>query len=298
METQNSTRASSLGVAYALGAYGIWGFAPMYWRALESIPAAQLLAHRVWWSMVVGVALLLLTRRVGELRVVLRSRRRLLPMLFSALLIGTNWLVFLYAVETDRVLDTSLGYYINPLISVLMGTLLLGEKLRPWQIAAVSLAALGVLWLTLSFGELPWISLVLAFSFALYGLVRKLAPVMPVVGFTLETAILAPLGLAYLLFVRADGSDASADATFGFRLLIVGTGAFTAVPLLCFNSAAKRLKLSTVGLFQYIAPSISFVLAVALYGEPFTRAHTVAFACVWLALAIYSLDSLRAARGI
>jgi len=298
LETQNSTRASSLGVAYALGAYGIWGFAPMYWRALESIPAAQLLAHRVWWSMVVGVALLLLTRRVGELRVVLRSRRRLLPMLFSALLIGTNWLVFLYAVETDRVLDTSLGYYINPLISVLMGTLLLGEKLRPWQIAAVSLAALGVLWLTLSFGELPWISLVLAFSFALYGLVRKLAPVMPVVGFTLETAILAPLGLAYLLFVRADGSDASADATFGFRLLIVGTGAFTAVPLLCFNSAAKRLKLSTVGLFQYIAPSISFVLAVALYGEPFTRAHTVAFACVWLALAIYSLDSLRAARGI
>ncbi|MBW2399221.1 MAG: EamA family transporter RarD [Deltaproteobacteria bacterium] len=298
METQNSTRASSLGVAYALGAYGIWGFAPMYWRALESIPAAQLLAHRVWWSMVVGVALLLLTRRVGELRVVLRSRRRLLPMLFSALLIGTNWLVFLYAVETDRVLDTSLGYYINPLISVLMGTLLLGEKLRPWQIAAVSLAALGVLWLTLSFGELPWISLVLAFSFALYGLVRKLAPVMPVVGFTLETAILAPLGLAYLLFVRAEGSDASADATFGFRLLIVGTGAFTAVPLLCFNSAAKRLKLSTVGLFQYIAPSISFVLAVALYGEPFTRAHTVAFACVWLALAIYSLDSLRAARGI
>jgi len=298
LETQNSTRASSLGVAYALGAYGIWGFAPMYWRALESIPAAQLLAHRVWWSMVVGVALLLLTRRVGELRVVLRSRRRLLPMLFSALLIGTNWLVFLYAVETDRVLDTSLGYYINPLISVLMGTLLLGEKLRPWQIAAVSLAALGVLWLTLSFGELPWISLVLAFSFALYGLVRKLAPVMPVVGFTLETAILAPLGLAYLLFVRAEGSDASADATFGFRLLIVGTGAFTAVPLLCFNSAAKRLKLSTVGLFQYIAPSISFVLAVALYGEPFTRAHTVAFACVWLALAIYSLDSLRAARGI
>ncbi len=298
METQNNAHASSLGVAYALGAYGIWGFAPMYWRALESIPAAQLLAHRVWWSMVVGVALLLLTRRAGELRAVLRSRRRLLPMLFSALLIGTNWLVFLFAVETNRVLDTSLGYYINPLISVLMGTLLLGEKLRPWQIAAVSLAAIGVLWLTLSFGELPWISLVLAFSFALYGLVRKLAPVMPVVGFTLETAILAPLGLAYLLFVRADGSDASADATFGFRLLIVGTGAFTAVPLLCFNSAAKRLKLSTVGLFQYIAPSISFVLAVALYGEPFTRAHTVAFACVWLALAIYSLDSLRAARGI
>jgi chloramphenicol-sensitive protein RarD len=298
LETQQNSRTSSLGVLYALGAYGIWGFAPMYWRALESIPAAQLLAHRVLWSMVVGVALLLLTRRASELRMVLRSRRRLLPMLFSAFLIGSNWLVFLFAVETNRVLDTSLGYYINPLISVLMGTLLLGEKLRPWQIAAVSLAAAGVLLLTASFGKLPWISLVLAFSFALYGLVRKLAPVMPVVGFTLETAILAPLGLAYLLYVRGNGSDASADATIGFRLLIVGTGAFTAVPLLCFNSAAKRLKLSTVGLFQYIAPSISFVLAVALYDEPFTRAHAVAFACVWLALAIYTLDSLRAARGM
>jgi chloramphenicol-sensitive protein RarD len=298
LETQQNSRASSLGVLYALGAYGIWGFAPMYWRALESIPAAQLLAHRVLWSMVVGVALLLLTRRASELRMVLRSRRRLLPMLFSAFLIGSNWLVFLFAVETNRVLDTSLGYYINPLISVLMGTLLLGEKLRPWQIAAVSLAAAGVLLLTASFGKLPWISLVLAFSFALYGLVRKLAPVMPVVGFTLETAILAPLGLAYLLYVGGNGSDASADATIGFRLLIVGTGAFTAVPLLCFNSAAKRLKLSTVGLFQYIAPSISFVLAVALYDEPFTRAHAFAFACVWLALAIYTLDSLRAARGM
>ena len=298
MEAQKNSHTSSLGVAYALAAYGIWGFAPMYWRALESIPAAQLLAHRVLWSMVVGVALLLLTRRASELRAVLRSRRRLLPMLLSALLIGGNWLVFLFAVETNRVLDTSLGYYINPLISVLMGTLLLGEKLRPWQIAAVSLAAVGVLLLTLSFGKLPWISLVLALSFALYGLVRKLAPVMPVVGFTLETAILAPLGLAYLLFVRGNGSDASADATIGLQLLIVGTGAFTAVPLLCFNSAAKRLKLSTVGLFQYIAPSISFVLAVALYDEPFMRAHAVAFACVWLALAIYTFDSLRAARGI
>jgi chloramphenicol-sensitive protein RarD len=298
LEAQQNSRTSSLGVLYALAAYGIWGFAPMYWRALESIPAPQLLAHRVLWSMVVGVGLLLLTRRAGELRAVLRSRRRLLPMLLAALLIGINWLVFLYAVETDRVLDTSLGYYINPLISVLMGTLLLGERLRPWQLAAVSLAAIGVLLLTASFGSLPWISLVLAFSFAFYGLVRKLAPVMPVAGFTLETAILAPLGLAYLLFVRADGSDASANATLGFQLLLAGTGAFTAVPLLCFNSAAKRLKLSTVGLFQYLAPSISFVLAVALYGEPFTPAHAVAFACVWLALAIYTLDSLRAARGI
>jgi chloramphenicol-sensitive protein RarD len=297
LEAPENSHTSTVGVLYALAAYGVWGFAPIYWRALEAVPAPQLLAHRVLWSFLVGVALVLLTRRGGELRDVLRSRRRLLPMLLSALLIGINWLVFLFAVETNRVLDTSLGYYINPLISVLMGTLLLGERLRPWQIASVALAAAGVLLLTLSFGELPWISLVLAFSFALYGLVRKLAAVMPVTGFTLETTILAPLGLAYLMSQHADGVIAAAETTLGTRLLLAGTGAFTAIPLLCFNSAAKRLKLSTVGLFQYIAPSISFVLAVALYDEPFTRAHAVAFTCVWLALGIYTLDSFRANRG-
>jgi len=284
-------------VLYALAAYTSWGFTPAYWRALESVPSSQLLAHRVLWSLAVGVALLLVTRGAGELRAALRSRRHALPMLLSSLLIGVNWLVFLYAVETERVLDTSLGYYINPLISVLMGTLVLGERLRPWQAAAVVLAAVGVLRLTLELGSLPWISLVLALSFALYGLVRKLAPVMPVVGFTLEVAILAPLALAYLALVHAQDGGAAAGAPLGVRLLLAGSGIVTAVPLLCFNSAAKRLNLSTVGLFQYLAPSIAFVLAVALYGEPFTRAHAIAFGCVWLALAIYSLDSLRAARG-
>jgi chloramphenicol-sensitive protein RarD len=293
----NRDGAGTLGVLYALAAYASWGFTPMYWRALESVPATQLLAHRVLWSFAVGVALLLVTRRTGEVRDVLRSPRRALPMLLSSLLIGTNWLVFLYAVETERVLDTSLGYYINPLISVLMGTLVLGERLRPWQLVAVALAATGVLQLTLEFGSLPWISLVLASSFALYGLVRKLTPVMPVAGFTLETAILAPLALASLAFVRAQGDDATADASLGIHLLLAGSGAVTAVPLLCFNSAAKRLKLSTIGLFQYLAPSIAFVLAVVLYDEPFTRAHAITFGCVWLALVIYSVDALRAARG-
>jgi chloramphenicol-sensitive protein RarD len=297
LKTQPPASASTLGVLYALGAYGIWGFAPIYWRALASVPAPQQLAHRVLWSLAVGVALVLLTRRAAELRSVLRSRRHVLPMLLSALLIGTNWGVFLYAVETDRVLDTSLGYYINPLISVLMGTLLLRERLRPWQIAAVALAAVGVVQLAVSFGKLPWIALVLAVSFALYGLVRKLAPVMPVVGFAFEAAVLAPLGGAYLLFLGSQGGE-SADATLVARVLLVGSGAFTAMPLLFFNGAAKRLPLSTVGLFQYIAPSISFVLAVALYDEPFTRSHAITFGCVWLALAIYSLDSLRAARGV
>ncbi len=293
-ETPSSTSA---GVLYALGAYGIWGVAPAYWKALEVVPATQLLAHRVLWSMLVGLLLLLLTRSASEFWTVLRSRRHLLPMLASAALIGTNWLTFIWAVATDRILDTSLGYYINPLINVLFGMVFLGERLRPWQIVAVLLAAAGVLQMVFSLGTLPWISLVLAVTFALYGLVRKVAPVMPVVGFTLETTLLAPFGGAYLLLVHANGSDALWHAPSGVKILIAGTGLFTAAPLLCFNSAAKRLRLPTIGLFQYIAPSMAFGLAVAVYGEPFTRVHGITFGCVWLALAIYTLDSARAARG-
>jgi len=289
--------STSAGVLYALGAYGIWGVAPAYWKALEVVPATQILAHRVLWSMLVGLLLLLLTRSASEFRTVLRSRRQLLPMLASAALIGTNWLTFIWAVATDRILDTSLGYYINPLINVLFGMVFLRERLRPWQIVAVLLATAGVLQMVFSLGTLPWISLVLAVTFALYGLVRKLAPVMPVVGFTMETTLLAPLGGAYLLLVHADGSNALPHASGGVKILIACTGLFTAAPLLCFNSAAKRLRLSTIGLFQYIAPSMAFLLAVVFYGELFTRVHAITFACVWLALAIYILDSARAARG-
>jgi len=294
-EIQNSTSA---GVLYALGAYGIWGVAPVYWKALVAVPATQILAHRVLWSMLVGFLLILLTRRAAELRSVLRSRRHVLPMLASAAFIGTNWITFIWAVATDRVLDTSLGYYINPLISVVLGMVFLGERLRPWQIVAVLLAGGGVLQMALALGTLPWISLVLAVTFALYGLVRKVAPVMPVVGFTVETSLLAPLGGAYLLFVHATGEGAAMPASGEAKLLLACSGLFTAAPLLCFNSAAKRLRLSTVGLFQYIAPSMAFVLAVVLYREPFTGTHGITFACVWLALAIYSIDSARAARGV
>jgi len=295
VDDQQTRAATTAGVTYALGAYGIWGVAPAYWKLLGALPPAPLLAHRVVWSMVFGLVLLTLTHRSGELAAVLRSRRQLLPILFSALLIGTNWFVFLWAVDTDRVLDTSLGYYINPLISVLFGVIFLGERLRPLQAVAVLLAAVGVLQMVVALGALPWISLVLAVSFALYGLVRKMAAVMPVVGFTLETCLLAPLAAAYLLV--SDPRGGVVDLSSGLALLLVGTGPFTAAPLLCFNSAAKRLRLATLGLFQYIAPSLAFVLAVAYYGEPFTRAHAVTFSCVWLALAIYSVDSVRAARG-
>jgi chloramphenicol-sensitive protein RarD len=297
MTDREAPSETAAGVFYALGAYGMWGVAPAYWKGLAGVPAPEILAHRVLWSMGVGVLLVLVTRATPQLLRVLRSRRHALPLLASGVLIGTNWLVFLWAVETDRVLDTSLGYYINPLINVLFGMLLLGERLRRGQIAAVLLAGAGVAQMVLAFGKLPWISLVLAVSFALYGLVRKLAPVTPLVGFALETALLAPFAAAYLLIAHGMGSAVALQAPFGPKLLIACSGFFTAAPLLCFNSAAKRLRLSTIGLFQFIAPSLAFLLAVAVYGETFTRVHLVTFTCVWVALAIYVIDSARAARG-
>jgi chloramphenicol-sensitive protein RarD len=295
---RSETGTTSAGALYAVAAYGIWGIAPVYWKALAGVPASEILAHRVLWSFAVGLLLLLATRSLPELRVTLRSPRRVLPMAASALLIGSNWLVFIWAVETNRVLETSLGYYINPLINVLFGMVLLGERLRPLQVAAVLLAAAGVAQLAFAFGSLPWISLVLAVTFGLYGLVRKIAPVQPLVGFALETALLAPLAAAFLLVVHAGGSDTVQHGSTPVKVLIASSGVFTAAPLLCFNSAAKRLRLSTVGLFQFLAPTTTFLLAVVLYGEPFTRAHGVTFACVWLALALYALDSARAARGL
>ncbi len=247
-------------------------------------------------SAAIGLALVAATRGGPELWAVLRSRRRVLPVLASAALISVNWLVFVYAVQTDRVLATSLGYYVNPLISVLLGTLFLGERLRPVQLLAVAIAGAGVLQLTVAFGSFPWIAGALATSFALYGLVRKVAPVPPLAGFAVEMLLIAPAGLAYLAVQSSLGAAAFPTGDARLDGLVLCAGAVTAAPLLLFATAAKRLRLSTLGLVQYLAPTLAFALAVGLYGEPFTRAHAVTFFCVWLALGLYSLDAARAMR--
>jgi chloramphenicol-sensitive protein RarD len=240
--------------------------------------------------MLVAMLLLSALRRFGDLGAVLRSPRAAGAALLAALLIGTNWLTFIYGVQTGRILATSLGYYINPLVNVLFGLLLLGERLTRAQAIAVALAAVGVGYLTIELGELPWISLVLATSFGLYGLVRKLAPAPPLAGFGLETLALAPAALAYLAWLSQRGASTVPDASPAIQLLVLGSGLLTAAPLLAFASAAKRLPLSALGMFQYLAPTLTFLLAVAFYGEIFTRAHAVAFGCVWSALALYAWD--------
>jgi chloramphenicol-sensitive protein RarD len=278
---------------FAVAAYGLWGFAPVYWKLLRAAPASELLAQRVLWSLVVGALLIAITRRWRELAGALRSRRQLLPIVASSLLIGLNWLIFIEAVNSGRVLATSLGYFLNPLVNVLLGVVFLGERLTPGQRIAVAIGATGVTIWAVDLGEAPWIALTLAASFGLYGLVRKVASVAPLVGFTLETLLLTPPALAYLAYLGSQDAMALPHESLGVKALVVGAGVITAGPLICFTSAAQRLPLSTLGFFQYLAPSISFLLAVWLYDEPFGRTRAVAFGCVWAALAVFSLGTRR-----
>jgi chloramphenicol-sensitive protein RarD len=286
---------SAQGIAFALAAAGVWGLSPVYWKALGAHPAPELLAHRVLWSLVVGAAALTLRRGWPQLRGLLADRRTLAAIAVAAALLGVNWLTFIYAVERDRVLETSLGYYVNPLISVALGAAVLRERLRRAQWIAVTIATAGVAQLVAASGRLPWVSLVLATSFALYGLVRKLAVAPPLAGFAMETLLLSPVATAYLCLLGGERTLPAESAAANW--LAAGTGLLTAAPLLCFTSAARRLPLATLGIFQYVSPSIGFVLAVGVYGEPFDVAHAVSFGCVWLALALYGGDLARAGRG-
>lgn len=287
------------GFLYGLGAFGFWGLTPLYFKAVGHVPALEVMAHRVIWAMLLMLALLLWRRRLRELSRELGNPRRLLFYAATALLVSINWFIFIWAIQQNRLLEASLGYYINPLVNVFLGMLFLHERLNGWQMLAVALAAIGVLNLVLAHGVFPWIALALAFSFGFYGLLRKKARVDVMSGLTVETILLAPLALTFLLLLGAHGAFGRGDV--GTDLLLVAAGFVTAVPLLCFLQATQRLALSTVGLMQYLAPTLNFLLAVLLYDEPFTLSHLITFVCIWIALAIYSGDAFlthRARRAI
>ncbi|TCO83741.1 chloramphenicol-sensitive protein RarD [Plasticicumulans lactativorans] len=285
------------GVTYAVLAFLAWGLMPAYWKLIAQVPSLQLVAHRVVWSVLVTVALVLWFGRGAELLATLRSPRRMGLLVLTALLVSGNWLIFIWAVLNGHVLEASLGYFINPLLNVLLGVLLLKEGLRPWQALAVAVAALGVANLGWQLHALPWIALSLALTFGSYGLLRKLAPIEPLVGLTAETLVLLPLAGAFLLYADGRGEGVFLHGGTAQDLLIVGAGLITALPLLWFANAAKRLRLSTLGLLQYLAPSCQMALAVLAYGEPFTPAHAVTFGCIWCALGLYSFDAQRARSG-
>jgi len=290
----NAPDERSRGLGYALAAYLSWGLLPLYFKALGAVPAVEVLAHRVVWSLLLLAGLLAVRGRPGAFRAPFRRDR--LPLLaLTTSLITTNWLVYIWAVQAGRVLEASLGYFVNPLVNVVLGVLFLGEALTGRQRLAVGLAALGVAVLVARAGAFPWISLVLALSFGLYGLFRKRAGIEAVGGLLAETALLAPVALALLVVRGASGAGAfGADARTS--LLLAAAGVVTALPLVWFTLAVHRLRLSTVGLVQYLAPTCQFLLAVLLYREPFGGAQAAAFALIWTSLAIYSWEAVALAR--
>lgn len=284
------------GVLYAGSAFLVWGLSPVYWKAMQSVPALEIVTHRVVWSFLFLVALTLVQRRWGEFKNVLKTPRTLLILALTTLLVSCNWLLYIWAVNAGFMLQASLGYYINPLVNVLLGLVFLKERLRRPQALAVLLACAAVVYRTVSYGELPWIALTLGFTFGFYGLIRKVAPVSSLVGLTIETLLLTAPGMVYLAVLEFREAGALFHVSRPLDMLLIGSGVFTAVPLLFFNLGARRINLSTVGLMQYIAPSGMFLLAVLVYEEPFTAAQVWTFLLIWAALAIYSIDSVRTYR--
>lgn len=284
---QSSASAGSL---YALLAYGAWGLLPIYWKFFQQSSPVEVLSHRMIWSLVFLGGILLVQQRQAEVRALLRSPPSLRLLLVTALLLTCNWGLYIYGVNSDRVIETSLGYFINPLVSVLLGFLFLRERLHRGQQIAVLLAAIGVGYFVWQLGAVPWIALGLAFTFAFYGLLRKIVAVAPMVGLAIEALLITPVALAFVVYWQAIGVGHFGE-TLPLSLLFIGAGVMTSMPLLWFNNAAKRLRLSTLGFFQYLAPSLQLLLGVFLYREPFTATHAVTFGCIWTALLIYSTTS-------
>ena len=283
------------GVMFALAAYSMWGVAPMYFKLLVEVPAAEFLVHRIVWSVVVLVALVMVAGHMPKVVAALKDKRVLQILLLSGLLLGVNWLLFIWAVNNDHLLDASLGYYINPLLNVFLGRIFLQERLRHLQKFAVGLALLGVSILVLSYGQVPWIALVLAGTFGIYGLLRKQVAVDSMPGLLIESVMMLPLALIYWVWFAGEASNMLTN-DWTFNLTLVAAGVVTTAPLLCFTAAARRIMYSTLGFFQYIGPSIMFLLAVFLYGEPLDEARLITFAFVWSALILFSYDSFRQYR--
>lgn len=260
---------------------------PLYWKLFGAVPAIEVLSHRILWSMLFLLALLLVQQRLPELIRVGRSPRQLGVLLLTATILASNWGLYIYGVNSDRVVETSLGYYINPLVNVLLGFVFLKERLNRWQTLAVAVATIGVGYFIWQIGTVPWLALVLALSFGCYGLLRKAAAIGPIVGLTVETLLITPVALGLIAYWAGTGTAHWGESQ-QLNTLFIGCGVVTSLPLLWFNLAAKRLRLSTMGFFQYMAPSLQLLLGVFLYREPFTPTHLITFALVWTAIGIYA----------
>lgn len=296
ISAKDSPSAVRDGLLFGVIAYTLWGLFPIYLKAVGEASALEILAHRILWSVPFGAVLIALRKQWGEVLKALTTPRVLILLGVSALAISFNWLIYVWSVVNDRILEASLGYYINPLMYVAAGVFILGERLRLAQIIAVCLATIGVLVLTFGAGVFPWVSLTLAVLFTLYGYIRKTTPVGAMPGLFVETTLLSPLALIYLLWLMNSGGAVFLQSSITMDTLLVLAGPVTVVPLVLFALSARRLRLSTLGFLQYIGPTLQFVLGL-YYGEPFTWAHGACFGLIWTALAVFSFDAARASRA-
>jgi chloramphenicol-sensitive protein RarD len=297
---ERNERANGMG--FAAGAYMLWGILPVYWKLLQHVASLEILAHRVLWSVIFLLILIIISRKLrpflGEVREITRQPRKMLGIIIAAIMLNLNWFLYIWAVNHNHIIQTSLGYYINPLVSVLLGIFFLKERLSLWQLFAFFLAIVGVLSLTVQYGAFPWLSLTLAISFGLYGLLKKVINIGSITGLTLETLVTSIFALAYLGYVYNTGNGAFQLSLSPTTLLLIGAGAVTATPLLLFAAGAKRLPLFVVGFLQYISPSMGLLLGIFVYNEPFTRGHLMSFGVIWVGLLIFSLSRTSLLVGI
>jgi len=281
-----------------IAAFTTWGLIPVYWKLLVKVPASEIIAHRFVWTSLFLVGLLSWQHRWPEVKAVVRSRRATLYCLAAGIAVATNWFFFIYAVNIGRVIETSLGYFMTPLVNVLFGAILLRERLTRWQIVSVLLAASGVLYLTFGYGRFPWIAVTLCTTFGLYGLLRKKSGTAAIPGLFIETVLLVPAAIAYLFLLKTNGTLVFDRDGWWLSILLISTGVVTAVPLFWFGYAARYLRLTTIGFLQYLAPTGSFFLGVFLYHEPFTRGHLITFGFIWIALAIFTWEAIFRWRSV
>jgi len=284
------------GILYGIGAYVLWGFFPIYWKFLHAVPALQVISHRIGWSFAILVIYILATKQWQEFRSVAFNAKTLAIYAAAGVLLTINWLVYVWGVNAGFIVETSLGYFINPLLSVLMGVIFLRERLRLTQWIPVVIATIGVIYLTIVYGRLPWIALSLALSFGLYGLVKKLSPLGSLYGLTLETGIVFPAAVIFLAVMQLNGTGAFMHDGTQVDLFLIGAGIVTTIPLLMFASAAKQIPLTMMGLLQYIAPTLQFLIGVFLYKEPFDHSHLIGFVIVWVALIIFWIENFMTNR--
>jgi chloramphenicol-sensitive protein RarD len=280
-------------VLLGLAAWVMWGFFPLYWPLLEPAGAVEILAHRIFWSMLVMLGLVVAVRKGASLRATLADRRTRWLLAAASVLVTVNWGTYIWGVNHHHVVETSLGYFINPLVSVLLGVLVLGERLRSLQWVALGIAAVAVVALTVEYGHPPWVALILAFSFGSYGLAKKKANAGAVESLVIETLVISPVALAYIVFLMSTGASSFGNHGIGHALLMMGTAVITVVPLLCFGGAATRIPLSTLGLMQYLTPTVQFVLGLVVFHEPMPAMRWVGFGLIWLALAVFTVETLR-----